>query len=116
MRKIILRHDDDSPGLLIQPVHNPRSQGIAARGKRLPPAEKSIYHRAARVSCACMNGHPGGLVDHNHVRVLVENIERNYLGFGLQWRTRLRIDCNLLAGVQAKIGRASCRESVDIWA
>ena len=73
----------------VDAVDDARAQRAAdARERSCAMVQQRVDERAVRVSRRGVDDHAAGLVDHDHVRVLVHHIERNVLRHGLD---RLRL-------------------------
>ena len=48
--------------------------------------QQRIHQRSRVVPRAGMHHHSGGLVHDNHIRVFIQDLERQFFGFGLQRR------------------------------
>jgi len=66
----------------------------------LTAAKKRVDERAAGNAGAGMHGHASGLVDDDYVGVLVEDIERDIFGRGLERWARLGVYRDALAAFQ----------------
>ena len=76
------RHHD-ARGVLVQPMdytraHNPANAGqaVAAMGNQ------GIDQRAGQRTRCRMHHHTGGFVQHDDMRVFIQHIKRDVLGFG----------------------------------
>ena len=58
MRHIVLRHDDQPAGLLIQPVHDPRPQLSTHSRKLTPQSETAAHSPASRWLCSSARPSP----------------------------------------------------------
>ena len=95
MRRVIPGHHNYPRGSLIQAVYNPRPQPAFLRTRRqLPtPSEQCIYQRPMlrRLPRSRMHHHSRGLIHHHHIGVLVQHIQRNFLGLRTKRWTRRRL-------------------------
>ena len=68
--------------VLVQPVHNARTDGILAGRKngRSAVIQEPIGQRTVRISKARMHHHAPGLINHNHILILIENLKGQVLG------------------------------------
>ena len=64
--------------------------------------QKSVDERAAGDASPGMNYHPGGLVDHHDVVVLIEHNQRDGLGFRLDGGARGGLHANGVALAKAQ--------------
>ena len=93
-----LGDDQESGRVLVQTVHDARP----ARSTDARRAGRMRQHRggerASRMPGPGMNDHPGWLVEHQHVLVLVHDRERDGLGLERLRRERRDLDLDPLAG------------------
>src|SRR4030042_2184092 len=73
---VIFRGDHHPGGILIQSVHDARSQDTVNPGEVLTMMKKGIDQCARRVSISGVNNHHRSLIHHNDGRVLIEDGER----------------------------------------
>lgn len=81
MSLIILRDDDATARVLIEAMHNSRTLLAANSRKIWAMMQQRIHQRVFAMTGSGMNDQPSGLVDHNEIVVLKQNIERNVLRF-----------------------------------
>jgi len=75
---VVLRDDHHATGVLVEPVHDPRTcRGAAGVGGDL--ADDRVHQRAGRVPMRRVHDEPRWLVHHEHVVVLIEHIHRDVL-------------------------------------
>ena len=81
---VIFGHHQQAAGVLVNTVHNAGADGAANAGQ-LPRTvvEQRIDQRAVRVAGCRVDNHPLRLVDHQKVVILIDNIQRDVLGYGL---------------------------------
>ena len=80
MGKIILCHDKQATGVLIDPVDNPWPDHTVDAGKSARAVVKQcVYKRPIPVARRGMNNHPFGFVDHQQIVVLIEDFHGNIL-------------------------------------
>ena len=81
VRGEVLRHDDDTGGVLVQAVHDARARRVDAEAVRQPAAvmEQRVDQRAGMVAAPRMHHHSLRLVEHDHLLVLEEHAERDVL-------------------------------------
>ena len=94
MRVVVLRHHNQSAGLFIQTMYNPRPQRASHPRQTSQMMQQGIHQRSAiaRIvgrSRPGVNHHSGRLVDHREIVIFINNVERNILGDGLD-RSPLR--------------------------
>ena len=98
MGKIILGDEENAGSFLVEAMNDARTKRIVGLGEVEAATKQGIDQRAVGIPCPSVNGHARGLVDADHVVVLVEDVERNGFGLGLKRRTRLGVDLNDVAG------------------
>ena len=76
-----LGYDQQSRGIAVEPMHESGAQRIA--GQRADVREQRVDQRAARRTVRRMRHHPGGLIDHQEIVVLIHdrNVDRFGAGF-----------------------------------
>ena len=63
--------------VLVEPVHDARSPLAAYAGQAVAAmGDQGVDQRAILIAGGRVNNHAGGLVDHNQVVVLIDDIER----------------------------------------
>ncbi len=99
MSAIVLGHDDQAAGVLVEPMHDAGPQFAAGGGERLEAVQQRVDQRAAAariVGCwpePGMHHHAGRLVDHGEVRIFEDHAQRNVFSHGLE-RRRMRLAGN----------------------
>ena len=81
-RLLRLRDDEESRGVLVEPVDDPRTCDAADAGEIGAVVEKGVHERAGEVSGRGVDDHAGRLVDDKEVVVLEDDGEGNVLWFG----------------------------------
>ena len=74
---IVPRHQDHAAGVAVQAVDDARAQLAAYSGKRLEAASSAFTSVPGVAARPGVDHHSGGLVDGDHVLVLVEDLERD---------------------------------------
>lgn len=84
VRAIGLGNDEKAGGVLVDAVDDARA-GDTADARKLAAAmvEQGIDQSSVGIACSGMDDEPGGLVDHDQVLVLVDDVEWQVLGDGL---------------------------------
>ena len=84
VRGIVFGHDQQTAGVLIDTVDDAGADGPADAGK-LPGAvvQQRVDQRAVRVAGGRMHHHALGFVDDDQIVILVDDIQRDVLGLGL---------------------------------
>src|SRR5204862_1230292 len=96
--------DHQSRRVLVEPMDD---AGARQRGARGVAGEQRIEQRSRPVARRRMDDHAGGLVDHQHVVVLVDDRNRQGLwAVGAAFFSRLQGDVDALAGANALRGTA----------
>jgi len=86
--------DDHAAGVAVEPMHDPRPRGPtrgreprAARGRCIAGGRRPLQvplqgtgERALPIALGWVHHHAGGLVDHGHPGIDVEEVERDFLG------------------------------------
>ena len=85
---VIPRHHQHPRSIFIQAVHDARPQRPRHAGERSVAVQQRVHHGSAGVARAGMHDHPGMLVEHQHVVIFIENLERQILGNSFQRRPR----------------------------
>ena len=92
VRAVILGHDQKPAGILVDPVHDAGALYPANAGQAFATMGDQGIHQGARfISGTGMDHEAGGLVDDDHVLVLVDDAKVHGLGQGLR-RGGLRKD------------------------
>ena len=76
VRGVVLGDDHQARRPAIEPVHDPRPLLAADAAEIVHVMEQRVDQRAGRMAGGRMHDHPGRLVDHDEVAVLVENRQR----------------------------------------
>ena len=80
-RRLVLGHDHDARGVLVEPVHDARPPLAADADERVAAVmQERVDQRARLVRRRRMHDHARRLVDDDEVRVFVDDRERNVLG------------------------------------
>jgi len=74
VRFIGLGGDNQSGGILVQPVHNPRAQNPANAGKIMAMKKQRIDECLVRIAGCRMHHHSCRFVNHNDRAVFINNI------------------------------------------
>src|SRR5579859_322677 len=80
MGRVVARGDDQAARPLVEPVHDARPLLPAGGRPGAPKAEQGVDQGAAVVARRRMHDHPGRLVDHDDVLVLIHDVEVDGLG------------------------------------
>ena len=76
-----LRNDHHAGRVLVQAVHDAGTLNAADAGQRAGAMmQQSVHQSAGPIAGGGMNGHAGGFVHNDQVRVLEQNFERDVLG------------------------------------
>ena len=77
MGKVVLRHDQKAGGVLVNPVDNAGAQLAVDAGEAVATVEhQGVHQRIVPVSGGRMDDDALGLVEHQHVRVLPDHVQR----------------------------------------
>src|SRR6187455_2398385 len=95
MRSQRLCDNNHAGSLSIQPVHKPGSRALLTRYKIV--VRERICERSSFYLVRWMNQNAGGLVDENDVLVLIDYVERKWLGRRRRNRQRRGMDRDLVA-------------------
>ncbi len=80
MGAVVLSDDQQAAGILVEPMHDAGAPLAADAGEtRAAMGDQGVHQRATTVARRRMHHEPGGLVDHDHVAVLVNDMQRNFL-------------------------------------
>ena len=108
---IVLRHDEQSARLLVQPVDDSRPLHAADAAEGAAVVQQRVDQRAARVPRRGMDDQAGGLVENENIGIFKDHIERQSLGVGFSrfggWQNH---DDSL---TQAGLGTDAHREAVN---
>ena len=84
MRCIVFCHHQQTAGVLIDAVDDAGPDLAANAGKAaLAVPEQSVDQGAVRVAGSRVDDHPFGLVDHQKVRILIDDVQRDLLRHSL---------------------------------
>ena len=104
---VVLGDDQEAARVLVEAVHDAGPLHAAdARQARPAVGDQGVHQGAGRIAGGRMHHQASGLVDDDHVVVLVDDGERDRFSLRhrrLRWRHR---DCDCLAGVDALAGIA----------
>ena len=90
VRSIILCRNNQSAGIPVNAVNNPRPQSAPYPAQALPAVvEQGVDQGPVRVPRRGVDHHPHRLIDHDDVLVLIDHIQRDILRQGVR-RLRLR--------------------------
>jgi len=96
----------------VKAMDNARPPRVAALGQFLIVIDQGVYEGAVFAAAGRMHNQIRLLVHHQHIIVLVEDIERNILRYQLAHGARGENQINLIAGIQLAAGLG--RPAVDI--
>ena len=103
MRRIILRANHNTAGVLIKTMHNARTDNTVDARQILAMIQQRIHQRTAVIAGSRMHHHAARLIDNHDILILIDDIQRNILRLHIQ-RLRLRQrHGNLLAQLQLVI-------------
>ena len=91
------RHEEDARRVAIEPVHDPGTLRRARCRQRTQAMRERVHDRPAPRAGGRMHDHPRGLVDREHIRVLVEDHEGQRLGLDRERLGLTRVDLDALA-------------------
>ena len=84
MGQVVLRHNQQAAGILINAVDNTGTHHAADAGQAVPAmGQQGVDQGAVGIAGRRMNDHALGLVDHEQVAVLIDDVQRDILGPGL---------------------------------
>ncbi len=104
MRPVALRDDQDAGGVLVDAVHDPRTQLASDAREVLAVGEQRVDEGAVLVAGSRVHHHAGALVDHDDVWVFVQHLERDLLRLRLGRRGRGDDDGDGVASLQLERG------------
>jgi hypothetical protein len=91
-------HDQQSRGVPVEPVHDPRTPLLPTRG---PTVEHPVHERSCRVAGRRVDDDPSGLVDDKQVLVLVRDPQADVLRRQFAGRSAIgQLELDLLAAGQ----------------
>ena len=88
----------------IQPVDDARPHLSADAAQIGHVMEQGVDERAGRVAGSRVHDHPRGFVQHSHIRVLVQDLERQRFGGRSHRRDIRKSDCHALALSHRHVG------------
>ena len=77
LRRQRFGHHHQTAGVFIEPVHNAGARNLRQRGV---VCQKAVEQRAAPIACRRVHHHAGGLIEHHHAVVFVDNVQIHRLG------------------------------------
>ncbi len=81
MGKIVLCHDQQAGGVLVNAVDDSRALFPAdAREAVSAVPEQRVHQRSVRMAGGRVNHHPAGFVDHDEIPVFIDDVQRDLLG------------------------------------
>lgn len=86
VRNVAFGNDQESRGLLVQPMHQPRPFRPAALGEVAATPHEGIDQSSGPVTWSRMDDHSGRLVHHEQVGILVDDPERDVLALNVAAR------------------------------
>ena len=104
MGGIVLGHDHHAGRAAVQPVHDAGPQLAADAAEIFHVVQQRVDQRAGGMARAGVDHHAGGLVDHGHVRVLVQHVDGQGLGGGLGRDRLWKLDLDAFALAQDAVG------------
>ena len=104
MGMVVFCHDQTPRCILVETMNNSRAFAPALLRELLAVMEESIHDRSGPVPCGRMNHHSGRLVNHQDVRVFVQNIQRQILRFGFNGLRGRLLHPQLLAAPDDRSG------------
>jgi hypothetical protein len=108
---VVLGHQEQTRRILIQAMHNARSCRSAHARKRWTVVQQRVHQRAVGMAWRRVHHHPRGLVNHQQGRILVDNVEREFLRHGTRWLRRGNMHRNNFSPADAMAGSSgSTRE------
>ena len=79
--KVVFRRDEQTGGVFVDAVDDPRALLPADAGETVSAVEKQGVHQGpVRVAGGGVHHQASGLVHHDHVAVLIDHVQRNVLG------------------------------------
>ena len=98
VRGVGIGHDHQARGVLVQPVHDAGAQGAADARQVRHHRQQGVDQRAVRVAGTRMHRQARGLVDHQELRVLVDDRDGNVLRNHIQRDRRRHGHDHIVAG------------------
>ena len=99
-----LGRDHHAARVLVEPVHDARSQHAADAREVLAVKQQRVDERAGRMAGRGMDDQPGGFIDHDQLAILVEHRERDRLGDQLERLRGRNGDLDRIAEPHARPG------------
>lgn len=84
--EFIFRHEDAAAGVLVQTVDDAGAEGVAALADGSAVVEDGVDEGAVPMTDGGMNDEASGFVEAEEVGVLIQNLERDVFGAGLDGR------------------------------
>jgi hypothetical protein len=114
VRRIILGHHNGPGGVLVQPMYDPWPLNAPDAGEMGTIGQERIDESSRGIAGARMHHHARSLVEHQEMRVLIDDIEGNRLrrhtrGFG---RRQGHSDAIALAKAIARLGRSPIHQNL----
>ncbi len=101
MRCVILRHDEASARVLVQPMNDSRPLHAPDATKTTAAmVEQGVDNRARLISCCRVNDNTWRFIQHQQVVVLMQHIERNLLWLRLGWLRLRKMNCDNFAATR----------------
>src|SRR5579875_2184623 len=97
VRRVIFGNDDQPGGHFVETMNNPRPQLSSNRGKPAKVIKQRIDKRAGFCAYSNVDGHPGRLVHHSEVFILIDDGQRQFFSEGPD-RLALCEDADAVAG------------------
>jgi len=95
---IVLGHYHEPGRVLVEAMHDPRPLDTTDARQVLAVMEQGVDQGARGVARGRMNDHPGRLVEHEEITVLVDDIQGYLLGLDLHRYGRRLVDNHLVTG------------------
>jgi len=114
VRSVILGNHHHTGRTAIQPVHDPGSHLTANAAQILDVVEQRVHERARCMAGSRVHDHPGGLVQHRNVTVLIEDLERKRFASDSGRLGRRQIDGHLIAVVHREIRAGSAPGDIHV--
>ncbi len=92
VRGVVLGDQDQARGPAVETVDDPGPQHAADAGEVADAVQQGVHQGSAGGAGTGMDDEPGRLVDHEQVRVLVDDVERDGLRLWLRRRCRRDVD------------------------
>ena len=82
MALVVLCHEQQTAGVLVQPVDDAGAQFAADAAQVVKVVQERVDERAVLIAGGGVNDHAAGLQDDGEIVILIENRERNFLRDG----------------------------------